>query len=362
MMKLLRDLSPQLALAGIVALQMSCGDSSGPSGNAAASIAAVSSTTLTAAPGGQVDDPPSVIVSDASGHPISGVTVTFAVTAGGGTVTGNHQTSDASGVATVGSWTLGTATGTNTLVASTGNLSVTFIANGADPCQPTAIHALGSTTNGKLSPADCQFNDGSLVDLYTVNIPSGGTYLFTEAAGFDTFLLLFSSTGSIIGENDDVAQPNTSIVKAILPAGSFVLGANAFFANVTGDYTLTSAASTTEITNCEDVWIVRGASTTQSLQTTDCAAGGVYSDDYMIFLRGGQSVTASMTSTVLDSYLEVYLLNSNGTGTFEASNDNADGTTQNAQLVFNPPADGFYYFKARSAAAGATGAYTIAIQ
>jgi len=361
-MSLLRDLSPRLALAGIVALQIACGDSSGPSAIAAASIAANSSTTLTAAPGGQVDEPPSVIVSDASGNPMSGVTVTFAVTTGGGSVTGNHQTSDASGVATVGSWTLGTETGTNTLVASTGNLSVTFVANGADPCLPSVIHALGSTTNGKLSPADCQFNDGSLVDLYTVNIPSGGTYLFTEAAGFDTFLLLFSSTGSIIGENDDVAQPNTSVVKAILPAGSFVLGANAFFPNVTGDYTLTSASSTTEITNCEDVWIMRGASTTQSLQTTDCNASGLYSDDYLIFLRGGQSVTASMTSTALDSYLEVYLLNSNGTGTLQDSNDNANGTTQDAQLVFTPPANGFYYFKARSAAAGATGAYTISIQ
>lgn len=361
-MKLLRDLSPQLALAGIVALQISCGDSSGPSANAAASIAANSSTTLSAAPGGQVDDPPSVVVRDANGTPMAGVTVTFAVTTGGGSVTGNHQTSNASGIATVGSWTLGTATGTNTLVASTGNLSVTFIANGADPCLPSAIHALGSTTNGKLSPADCQFNDGSLVDFYTVNIPSAGTYLFTEAAGFDTFLLLFSSTGSIIGENDDATQPNTSIVKAILPPGSFVLAANAFFANVTGDYTLSSASSTAEVSNCEDVWIVRGASTTQSLQTSDCAANGFYSDDYMIFLRGGQSVTASMTSTAFDSYLEVYLLGSNGTGTLQGSNDNADGTTQNAQLVFSPNADGFYYFKARSAAVGATGAYTIAIQ
>jgi len=361
-MKLLRDLSPQLVLAGIVALQISCGDSSGPSANAAASIAANSSTTLAAAPGGQVDEPPSVIVSDATGNPMSGVTVTFAVTTGGGTLTGNHQTSNASGIATVGSWTLGTAAGTNTLVASAGNLSVTFIANGADPCLPTAIHDLGSTTNGKLSAADCQLNDGSLVDLYSVNIPSAGTYLFTESAGFNTFLLLWTPTASLVARNDDGSQPNTSVIKAILPAGGFVLGANALLQNVTGNYTLTSAATAAEVSNCEDVWIMRGVTTAQSLQTSDCVANGFYSDNYLIVLRVGQSVTASMTSTAFDSYLEIYLLDVNGNAILQASNDNADGTTQNAQLVFNPPGDGFYFFKARSAAAGVTGAYTIAIQ
>jgi len=86
MMKLLRELSPQLALAGIVALQLSCGDSSGP-GRAASSIAANSPTATVAAPGTQVSELPSVIVRDESGNPISGVHVTFAVTGGGGSVT-----------------------------------------------------------------------------------------------------------------------------------------------------------------------------------------------------------------------------------------------------------------------------------
>ena len=71
-MKLLRELSPQLALAGIVALQISCGDSSGPGGNAAASIAALTTTALHGAPGAPVDEPPSVIVRDANGNPVSG--------------------------------------------------------------------------------------------------------------------------------------------------------------------------------------------------------------------------------------------------------------------------------------------------
>ena len=63
---------------------------------------------------------PSVRVTTPAGTPLAGVAVTFAVTAGGGSLTGATQTTSALGVATVGSWTLGTAPGTNELSASTG--------------------------------------------------------------------------------------------------------------------------------------------------------------------------------------------------------------------------------------------------
>jgi hypothetical protein len=61
---------------------------------------------------------PSVIVRDGSGNPLAGRTVTFAVTAGGGSVTGPTATTDASGVATVGSWILGPIAGPNALTAT----------------------------------------------------------------------------------------------------------------------------------------------------------------------------------------------------------------------------------------------------
>src|SRR5438477_7498389 len=83
---------------------------------------------------GQTCAPPtSVIVKDANGNPVTGVAVTFAVAPGNGTITGGSQTTNASGVATVGSWTLSPTAGQNTLTASSGTLSgspVTFSATG----------------------------------------------------------------------------------------------------------------------------------------------------------------------------------------------------------------------------------------
>ncbi len=58
--------------------------------------------------GTAVTIPPSVLVTDANNNPVSGVAVSFAVNSGGGSVTGNAATTNASGIATVGSWTLGT--------------------------------------------------------------------------------------------------------------------------------------------------------------------------------------------------------------------------------------------------------------
>src|SRR5207237_1323583 len=74
-----------------------------------------------------------VIVKDANGNPVAQVAVTFAVAPGNGTITGASQTTNASGVATVGSWTLSATAGSNTLTATSTGLSgspVTFSATG----------------------------------------------------------------------------------------------------------------------------------------------------------------------------------------------------------------------------------------
>lgn len=62
---------------------------------------------------------PSVIVKDAVGQSVPGVSVHFAVIAGGGTVTGANPTTDAQGVARVGSWILGPTIGVQKLTATT---------------------------------------------------------------------------------------------------------------------------------------------------------------------------------------------------------------------------------------------------
>jgi hypothetical protein len=71
---------------------------------------------------------PTVLVIDSHSNPVPGATVTFTVTAGDGTLTGATAISDANGLAHVGSWTLGSSVGPNTIraaIASGASLTLT---------------------------------------------------------------------------------------------------------------------------------------------------------------------------------------------------------------------------------------------
>jgi hypothetical protein len=105
-------------------------------GSGPGSVAAASATSQGVTVNQLVSAVPSVLVSDSSSQPLAGVAVTFAVTGGGGTITGGAATTNASGIATLGSWRAGTAAGANTVTATvTGLPPVTFTATGA----PTAV-------------------------------------------------------------------------------------------------------------------------------------------------------------------------------------------------------------------------------
>ena len=67
--------------------------------------------------GGPVGIPPAVRVLDAAGRPVAGVAVRFAITSGGGSLTGAATTTGADGIAAVGAWRLGSA-GVGTLEAT----------------------------------------------------------------------------------------------------------------------------------------------------------------------------------------------------------------------------------------------------
>ena len=74
--------------------------------------------------------PGSVIVKDGAGNPVSGITVNFAVTAGGGAIANPTAVTNAAGIASVTGWRLGTSGAINTVTATavglTGNATATL--------------------------------------------------------------------------------------------------------------------------------------------------------------------------------------------------------------------------------------------
>lgn len=121
----------------------------------ATSIAAYAGDAQTAFIGEAVATPPVVVVKDQRGAGMLGVTVTFAVTGGGGAVTGETFQTNADGHAAVGSWILGTSPGENSLtatVAGVTGLSVTFTAT-AMPAVLTVRNATDEINGDTASPS-----------------------------------------------------------------------------------------------------------------------------------------------------------------------------------------------------------------
>src|SRR5437660_1585506 len=151
----------------------------------------------TAATNNSVSTPPSVQVSDSYGDHVPGVAVTFAATAGGGTVSGGATQTDGNGVATVGRWTLGPGAGENTLTATvagsgiTGN-PVTFTATAVQPSAPASVSA---------GPGDGQTG----LTGYALNI----------------------APAVVVRDAASLPVPNVAVTFAVASGGGSVTGANA---------------------------------------------------------------------------------------------------------------------------------------
>jgi hypothetical protein len=73
---------------------------------------------------------PAVQITDSLGARVSGVTVVFAVTSGGGSIAGGTVTTGTDGIATSGDWKLGATPGSNDVTATVSNANVHFLATG----------------------------------------------------------------------------------------------------------------------------------------------------------------------------------------------------------------------------------------
>lgn len=125
-----------------------------------ATVAVNAGNTQSAAVGTPVSTPPSVRIFGADGSPLRGITVKFEVVSGGGSVTGSPAVSDATGVASIERWTLGTVPGVNSLTATVaggaiGGSPITFTATGTG-ATPTPGYDILIRYNAGSSPTTAQ--------------------------------------------------------------------------------------------------------------------------------------------------------------------------------------------------------------
>ena len=166
------------------------------SAGTAASVTALSATTQTTPVGALVTSVPSVVLRDAVGNPVPNVTVNFAVTSGGGQITGASPATNAQGVATVGSWRVGSTAGPNTLTATVSGLTpVTFTANGSAGAPALIEKTLGDAQTSQVNHPVPIAPQVRIVDAAGVGV-AGVTVTFAVASGGGAVVIGSVPTGS----------------------------------------------------------------------------------------------------------------------------------------------------------------------
>jgi adhesin/invasin len=293
----------------------------------AATIAINAGDNQSAPAATDVPVPPSVLLTDANGNPVPSATVVFAVASGGGSVTNGTTQTDASGVATVGSWTLGNGLGANTLEASTGSLTpVTFTATatqgpaaivsidagdgqsatvgtavataprvlvtdlGGNPVSGEAVTFAVASGGGSLTGGSTTTNGAGLASVgsWTLGLTAGANTLTATVSGLTP--VTFTATGTagapatmVLNAGDgQTATAGTAV--AIDPSvlvedanGNPVPGASVTFTPTSGGGSVTGSPATTNASGIATVgsWILGGTPGANTLDATLAALPAV---------------------------------------------------------------------------------------
>jgi len=163
---------------------VNCGGGDGGTGPTPGSITKNAGDAQVGAAGTALAESLAVIVRDQGSAPLAGVTVTFAIAAGGGSVSPTSRVTDAAGVAKTRR-TLGPNAGTQTVTASAGNLT---------PVQFSAV----SQINGAVNIANS--TTGPLTDTVGAVKAESLTVLVTDqnATPVQGVAVAWASTGGLV--------------------------------------------------------------------------------------------------------------------------------------------------------------------
>jgi alpha-tubulin suppressor-like RCC1 family protein len=202
-----------------------------------ASITVLSGDGQTAFAGTAVSVNPTVKVATAGGKPAAGVTVAFAVTAGGGTVGASSVVTNANGVAASQLWRLGDVPGPNTLSVSAQSIApVTITATGIAQFLAVAAgsdHTCALMGDGSAacwgSNAYGQLGDGTTTSRSLPTTVSGGVH-FTQIVTGSSHTCGLTSAGAAYcwGYNNQGQLGTGTLPVTSTPTPSAVLGGLTF--------------------------------------------------------------------------------------------------------------------------------------
>ena len=197
---------------------------------------------------------PTLRVTDQFGNPVESVTVTFNVASGGGGVTGATKKTGSTGLAAVGSWTLGTQADTNTLTATpTGLPAATFSATGnpgaADSIKLSGGNGQTDTVAAMLATAYSvriadQYGNGVPGTTVTWGVSGGGSITPTSISNNAGIAIATRVLGNTAGPQAATASVGGLIGSPVAFSATATHGAATTILKFAGDGQSATAGST----------------------------------------------------------------------------------------------------------------------
>ena len=232
--------------------------------------------------------------------------------------------------------------------------------------ESTAL-SVGSTVEGYLDQEDNYSEEEDVrYDEYVFQAQAGRRYSVTMISeDFDAYLVLGTGSGDQfeeISRNDDSGEGYDSrIVHTQEASGAYTVRATSYDGASTGSYTIRLgeiAAGPLVVTP-----LSIGRSVSGTLDEGDqMDADGSYYDVYSFSGRQGDRVEITMTSSALDSYLEVGEPAAGGDEFFAEYSDDDSGENLDSRIRITLPRTGEYHVRAMSLYPEETGEYTIALR
>jgi hypothetical protein len=288
-----------------------------------------------------------VKVTDAGGSAIAGVTVQFAVTGGGGSVQRTSATTDASGTANAGQWTLGTTAGTNALDVTVAGLTAAHFTATATPGAAASL-AVASGDNQTAAVGVTLPNAPAVIakDQYG-NVVGGTAATYTVLSGGGTVSGATATTGA-----DGIARLGAWTLG--ITAGAQQLRATA------GTLTATISATATVPAGCTPIKYALGATLPLAWDADDCtngAFGGRRYDRLEFTTSAQQQIDAQVTG----SNGRALLLRNAATGHYVGLQPGAafSPASQNPMHFKYVLAPGSYVFEPHAPDAATIGSYAL---
>jgi hypothetical protein len=331
------------AVSTLFVLQPACSSGSdnpdAPANGTPASLQITQGDNQVAAVSTSVPTIPTVAVRDAQAEPVAGVIVVFSVESGGGSITDSVVTTDANGLARLGSWTLGASPGINMLKVSVSGLQPMVLrATGQAPAEDCSVVqplTIGGTLNGALA-ANCPGTSNIARDSISLVTTAQQALSFT-LTGPLRYRMFFSSTGGglmpPIDRNDLGSSSETK--RLIMNPGSFRGALLALQPATAGPYSVTVTAIPEDNTGCTDSWLLMlGVTTTQSITNNDCAAidGVGRYDEFAVQMIGTTTYTFSAQTTTAKE-IEIWAPNDSLAQTTGVNNNATSATLTTAVSV-----------------------------